>query len=424
MALVLDGDDVWSLTVDAPHTLVPCARESVLNVFAGASDVQSFSDVTQTEAVDRLQHAWRIDRALQLTLILLDHEDSGETRIMAAECVEEFFQYPEVHEFVANRLFSAPLPIEADVRGAILFAQQANATTLASFLEQLDAHQPQIAQVRVAWNDLDLTDLGDTASRRRFEVTAIQCGLFRRFVEAKALGNLDHALMAGLQDPAIKVLPHFRNVLTRWAAPLKEKSKEEQPAAEDEFVDEDVEPRETQATQGRRSKKDRRHAARQKRPTIHDKLQRAQSELEAVERLLDENKVERATEYARELVDRQLREDGAEIAVKSLCNFAKLAKAHDLFDLQFQSARRAYEVLPTDPISCNQFADALLCTGQRDEALRIYEATAREFPRDEVARNGQAEVLRELGQLDEALRLYEATAREFPRNEVARNGQA
>jgi tetratricopeptide (TPR) repeat protein len=41
-----------------------------------------------------------------------------------------------------------------------------------------------------------------------------------------------------------------------------------------------------------------------------------------------------------------------------------------------------------------------------------------------VARCGRAEVLRELGRPEEALQLYEETARDFPRDEVARNGRA
>jgi tetratricopeptide (TPR) repeat protein len=123
-------------------------------------------------------------------------------------------------------------------------------------------------------------------------------------------------------------------------------------------------------------------------------------------------------------VARQLREKRPDFAAKSLCNLSKQMKSRRLFDLQLRWAQKAVEVMSTDPQAHTQLADAHLCFGRLDEALRLYDYTMQNFPHDEVAPCGRAEVLRELGRLDDALRLYEETMQRFPQNEVAHCGRA
>jgi len=75
-------------------------------------------------------------------------------------------------------------------------------------------------------------------------------------------------------------------------------------------------------------------------------------------------------------------------------------------------------------VARNGRAEILKEMGRLDEALQVYEETARLFPEDVYTHTGRAEVLKEMGRLDGALRTYEETVRLFPENVVARNGRA
>ena len=426
VAMLCDGQSAWSVTVDSPEVLTPCAESEVLHLFAGAKDVVSCTGVSREEAVGRMREAWRRDRALRMTLILLDSEEDEETRVMAAECAERHFADGPIEEFVADRLYAAPLPIVADLPGAKLFAGRAKAQAVGRFLEQLDADQPQIAAVRRSWDGLGAELFVAPADKRAFEQAAIAAGAFRRLAQAAREGNIGAAHLACLQDARLTALAQHRMVLGRWVEPLKPRhagSIEDTPTAADA---EDW--RQAASAPGsptsKRSRKDRRNPAVRKQASNRERFARAKAELEAVEQLLLQGRFERARDYAADLVERQLREDGREVAVLSLCNLSRLAKSQSLFDWQFALAERAVKELPTDVQARTQLADSCLCRGEFQEALRLYDETCRDFPRNEVARNGRAEVLRKLARLEEALRQYEETCRDFPPNVVPCCGRA
>jgi hypothetical protein len=137
LAVVWDNHRAWRVSYESPDQRLDCPRDGIERVFHGAHDVQSLQNTTVDEAVQRMLAAWRCDRALQLSLILLEPEDD-ENRQLAAECVERHFQSSTTAQaYVANRLYSAPLPAAADIAGAMDITRVLQATQLTDLLERI-----------------------------------------------------------------------------------------------------------------------------------------------------------------------------------------------------------------------------------------------------------------------------------------------
>ena len=163
VAVLVESEPLFAVRFDAPGETILCATwADVRALFAGADDVIDFPDTTHEAAVEELDLAWARDRALLLTLTLLDRDAKADTRAEAADCVGELFAEPisgrtgKVEAFVADRLHSAPLPADSsDLSGAIAVAEKADPTgTVAVFLRAIEAAQPRITVLRRAWDDL------------------------------------------------------------------------------------------------------------------------------------------------------------------------------------------------------------------------------------------------------------------------------
>ena len=138
LVVIWDDYGTWRISADAPDVMIPCVRDGVGRLFGGAVDVMALPNTSTSEAVTRLLSAWHNDRALQLTLILLDREEEDETRSLAASCVERHIvAHRQAIEFVANRLRSTPLPAIADLSGAMRHASEVGARQLTGIIQLL-----------------------------------------------------------------------------------------------------------------------------------------------------------------------------------------------------------------------------------------------------------------------------------------------
>ncbi len=130
VAVFCDAGPRFAVSFDAPEETLPCHTwADVRALLASAHDVIDLPDTTREAAVAELDLAWANDRALQLTLVLLDRAARPDTRAEAAACVAELFaesfagQPGAVETFVAQRLASAPPGAgPADLPGAIALA--------------------------------------------------------------------------------------------------------------------------------------------------------------------------------------------------------------------------------------------------------------------------------------------------------------
>ena len=80
LALLGDGDAVWAVSVEAPEERTPCNWRDALYLLADVDDVVELPVVSQEQALDELEQAWRRARALRLLLLPLPREEYPSTR--------------------------------------------------------------------------------------------------------------------------------------------------------------------------------------------------------------------------------------------------------------------------------------------------------------------------------------------------------
>jgi len=444
IAVLIDGSRVRSVDIDSPDP-IERSGEDIPYLFGEASDVTELSSTNLESTLAALELSWRQDRALHLVLILLNRNGDREARQMSAECLEEFLPDRAVHEFVCNRLYSAPLPPSADLVGSLLISERAKARNLEGFLERLVMLQGDIREHRAEWDALDNEAFGGERAKLKFTDVVADRGVFRGLVETPH-GQGNAVLVAALSDPQLRLLPRHREVLTSWIQP----SKADKPVLIAEQEDPDVGEGRHRASRGRTSKTPQKQRS-------HRVFENVNKQKDAIKKAISERHSERASKYIDELVEYQLQRSESKDLAKSLCDLAMFAKGLGANALQLELAMRAVQVLPTDGWSQAQLGDAYHCCGRYEEAYVAYtvaencgvrevaasgraevlkslgrleealeacEATVADFPQDVVARNGGAEVLKSLGRLEEALEAYEATVADFPQDVVARTGRA
>jgi len=191
----------------------PCRREDIAYFFAEASDVIAVSGKSPEQAYRLLEHEWTLDRALHLTLILLDRDAHLRAKRIATERLETFLNAAETKAFIVHRLYARPLPASADVPDALRLCIESSRKTVWGMLTVLREDQQRIIAVRERWERLDEQLFGGHSEKRCFEQIAIEEGLF--FALARA-----HPVQRWFTNPRVKKLQYCERVINAWAPPL------------------------------------------------------------------------------------------------------------------------------------------------------------------------------------------------------------
>ena len=220
VAILIAKKHISSLHIGKENT-IPRTKKDISYLLADTTDVIELDKATPETARTSLELAYQKDRALHLILILLDGDADSETRTMAAECLEEFFAESQVFDFVCNRLYVAPLPQNVDFIGALLQAEEARASLLAEFLQNLDSHQSSIHHCRETWNALPNELFGDFQAKQQFGYAAVTAGIFRSLAQA-APDEVDQVLFEYSRDPQLQQIQNSRQILVEWIQPFRE----------------------------------------------------------------------------------------------------------------------------------------------------------------------------------------------------------
>jgi len=442
IAILMHGNTALLVEAGRPEFEFSLHQGSIPYLFAGASDVIELKSVTKAKTVEQLKLASSRDRALHLALILLDKDETEETRRLAVESLGELLAEGDIFDFIASRLYSAPAPPNSSLKDAKHMAREAE--PLSGFLDRLERDQAQIGLYRQAWNNLPLEFFGSLANKMKFEHCVVDSGAFRRLVEAQ--GEPERFGLARFQCLSdLKNLPNSRTVLDAWLR-LFQPSKSKRSIRD--LAEDSIAARENISDARRPSVS---------KISAHDAFENVSKQKEAIVAQFGKGDLHRARIFIDQLVETQLKTGGPGYLSKSLCALAQQAKMIFDHSLQLELARRAVEVEPDDGWAHGQVADAYFCLGQFDDAWQAFDAAAKmgepafgrsgqarilkaqgnlkgalaayeqligEFPEEVVVWNGRAEVLREMWRLNEALVAYEEAIERFPAEEVPRCGRA
>ncbi|MFY9823441.1 MAG: tetratricopeptide repeat protein [Thermoanaerobaculia bacterium] len=410
-ALLIQGSSLASIHVGSPDRTIPRRVEEAHLLFGEAQDLQVLEGVDRDQVVRRLTLEADSAEALQLCLILLDAELSGEIRSEAAEELDGLLAEKECRERLERVLFAHPLPQEADLLGALAHSEQA--PHVQALLSQLADLQPAIEDVRNAWAGLPDALFSSPADRRRFQAALVREGLFRQLVLVHRAGApAGPFFLTALLHPILKKLQGYRPIMQALAASFRRPNQSTKWRAQTAEVAEDKDEDVAVVHKGRRRSLDRKAA-----------FERIEIQKKAIVSAMSASDLGRVREYVSTLVEDNLSHGGAEFAAMSLCDLAMKAKEFDLISLQLELTERSVRVKPDDGWAWAQYGDALLANGSHEPALKAF-ANAISFGKPDVGQVGQAEVMRSLGRFDEALTAYQAVVDRFPEEVVARNGRA
>jgi DNA-directed RNA polymerase specialized sigma24 family protein len=219
-ALLIQGSDLASIHANSPERAIPRRAEEAHLLFGEAQDLQVLEGVDRDEVVRRLICDVDSAEALQLLLILLDSELSGEIRSEAAEELDGLLVEDECRQGLERILFAHPLPQEAHLSGAFACSEQTpHVQNLLSHLADL---QPSVAEVRRAWIALPDSLFASTVDRRRFQAVLVREGLFRELVLVRRAGTpVEFFLLSSVLNPVLRKLlgSGKRQELQRWLKP-------------------------------------------------------------------------------------------------------------------------------------------------------------------------------------------------------------
>jgi tetratricopeptide (TPR) repeat protein len=411
VAVLLDGDKVASIHTEEPEMVVDRSAADIHLLLGENNNVEVIEDVCKDEVVEHLKFTRDRELALQLFLILLDSELSTSVREEAAAALEDFIGNRYVREQIECVLFAHELPKGIAVDVAFDCCESTNAKLTAGFLRRLLEHQSYIVAVRRQWDAIPEANFSNAVERNYIRSILVKEGCFRRLVEDISFGkSADEFLIESMLQPLIKVLPNNRDILLKWTEVFRS-GKLPQPfkQGKSDILEPKISSRrgETKHFSGDREK-------------ILSKVERQKEQIYVAMRSHNMRLVHK---YTSDLIKYQTGHGGANFACKSLCDLAMKAKELYMHNLQLNLAEQSIEVKPDDGWAWTQYADALLCIGRPEEALKAYKEADR-FGQYLISQKGRGNVLRTLGRLEEALAVYDKVIAENPYDVFAQNSRA
>ncbi len=400
MAIVKDGNHFCMISEETSSAFIRIPDADVRLCLGSINDLTEFNAGSVEELLEEVRMRQSSDRAIQLALILLDGEEPQDVRSEAAECLRELFFNNIVVRYVANRLYSAPMPEAADLEQAIELCK-ADSVTQEFFRGLLDDQQ-EISERWKVWEELPVQLFGSLQEKCSFHSVATREGAFRLFVTERDKG--DWALYQMLSHPEFRGDPKARVVFQEWHKPFKMSYTADRSAFSEERVRQTAKSSQTQVS-------------------AHEAFKKAERQRGTIKQLLMKGHLQRALRYTDELILNQRRSSQPEHLAKSLCDLAQFAKECGSPELQLTFAKKATEEAPQDAWAYATLGDAYRGVTQYQEALDAFQKSV-VFGNHHTGSLGRAEVLKELGQLDDALQVLEFCVREFPGDEVAANSWA
>lgn len=407
LAITPQGDKmkVWEIN-SLPHgSELPISQMDCL--FYGAQDAYWTKADSEKTLIKKLKIAHHRDRALILTIMLLDSEEKNEIRKDIPNILEELIEDNDVQDFVRNRLFSQPLSSQPSIKETLNFCHNAPQTT--SILESVFSNQRGITACRKQWDNLANNLFEDISHKEIFENNIINLGILTEAACAFSSNDnqaFNKAKLDAFMSPEITKLKNYRGVLTSWLNPLTPDRHEK---TKQNLFAKMLSAANTANTQSA-------YMPEKKRLGSLDAHNKAMSQVEEIKRLLTANNVIQARKFVNQLIKSQLDNDDTEHASMSLCNLANDAtnKHHKSFALEL--AERAVQVAPEDGRAWSELADSYYHLYRYEEAREAVQK-AKAYNDEVFAKRVEAKTSVAQGDFYGAIEQYKAAVEQHTNEE-------
>ena len=356
-------------------------------------------------------------------------------RLLSIEAAEEMIQEKQVYEFVKNRFLARILQESAEVESAITLADSASTSLISELYRSMLESQESIRALQNVWKKFAPKYFAELDEKSAAESAFIENGLFADMVDAAVKENKSEMKLLtvtyGSNRELSKRVPSSKrsvmiinNFVNDFLAKLNFAGKK---AAIKESVKTPDKPvvvdpiKQLIQDFGIQSRQQVQKSRRMGSEAVKEKVDQ---QIMQIERLIQQNNIQRTDSYLFDLVKFQLEHGKKEFLAMTLCNLAKTAM--NLNDLATAERLITYAGLlgVEDPVIPSTQAELLRRKGFTKEALVVYEETISLFPEDVVTKSGRAEVLKEMNELDKALAAYDETIDQFPNEVVPKSGRA
>jgi tetratricopeptide (TPR) repeat protein len=415
VALLKDGDRVFSLHVYDSDNPVEQHPEGASRIFDGATDLEFLEVADQTEALAKLELANDAEDALHIALSAMDDSLPESLRKEAVEELENLLSNGKILARVENTLYAHELPPSADLATAERLCKEENVEITSAFFTRLRVAQPHIKEVRLAWVGTSGQLMESQSDRDQFQELLIRNGFFRDFVQCRTGGKTTNGLlMHCLSDSSLQKIPNHREIVQRWVGQLEVRPETRRP----------IDRKAKKQAKNTRNAKAEKGKGRRKRIDREAVLKSVEKQKSECLKALKKGNRNRFWKLVDGLLEFHASHGGGEFASKSLCDLAMAVKEFGDLDIQLELTSKAVEQNDKDATAWSQQAHALLAANMFKGALEASQRAIDLDPGDPVARRGRAEVLKAMGRYEDALDVYNKVITEHPEDMVARNGRA
>ncbi len=400
---IVRGNEASVINIDDLETEVSYPISSMRFFFSGAKDVRKIHNISKSNCVKLLKKEYNNNRALTLTLLLLNEQEDDETLSLAVECLQDFLGDDEAFTHVENTLFSNIMPYNADMCRAKEYAKSIEKLYL--LFNSIEQHSPRIELLRKLWDSLPDEIFYSTMDKILYEEHLVSTGAFKDLV----IAGTDHKKFNLAHIKCLQILNSFRNsriVVEQWLSELM-------PYKGIGFNIEKL-----IAKENKHKKTEKTSFKSKLKP--HDAFENAKKQKSAIISLLKTSDWNKTRRYVDDLIESQRISSKPEHISMSLCDLSQHAKLVKNYSLQLELAKKAVEISDKDGWAYCQVAESYFCLNQFDKAIEYFKL-ADTYGEHEYAQNGLARILREQGKLDDAISIYKKLIKEFPNSVVVLN---
>lgn len=367
-------------------------------------DVQEIECRDREDLKRKIEHFWRRDRVIHLSLIAFDTFFSEQLRKDAANNAESLLSEESCLEALLARLYARKLPSNINAEGVSRFLSNNNSVILEEVFDSLVLRQNAINNCVTAWDELPDNLFDGPLEREELRARIVQTGAFYKFASSE--GGSNGAIFRILADPVMaSKSAKTRSIVNIWAARYKEAPSS--PASYFDFEG-DSSYRESEG---------------QEQKSSFEIFKRVKKQKFAIREEFAGGHYERGDVLIESLIAEQRLESSPEQLAKSLCDLAIFLRDMGDSDRFFSLALRATQEAPSDAWAYAQLGNAYIAKGDFQGAMSAFEK-AQIYGEERASLVGRAETLKYLGQKELALAVLKECVGRFPEDPVAKNSFA
>jgi tetratricopeptide (TPR) repeat protein len=452
LAATIDGVTVMLYKADKSTPIVSSLHE-VNNIFKSYQDTIKYTKTSKNIILTTLQHQKYRSTSLLMLLTILDVEIDSFSKLSLIKYLDEILEDDSaIYSYLLNILFSRPLPENSIKSLPIELSENSNNSKTITLLNSLFESQENIVSFSDLFNQISTKHDLPSSNKDIIEGYLVNNDFFYSVATNQLtdsdLSTLTFSILSKLKElnipSSVPFGQDFKSTFKKhiFKKTLKSNSYPISKSEQDEHKKYKEKP-----------------YTKKKIVNSKDEYLYVTTQINIINDLLNSNKIDKAEQVAKNLIEHQSKGGVHSYAAHSLCNIAGFARNLEHHTLELKWALESSRIAPDDYRTHGHVADAYLSLGKIDKAADYFNKCAdgdvdskifgltglariekERFNldvalghinyvvsvcgRDPVPYLVKAEILRDKKDFVTAEEVYEYACKEFPENSIPLNGKA